>query len=358
MAPELDDFDGLLRWPALQNWLQVQPAIPGTGPVTAVRRLAGGSQNNVFWCTRDGGEFVLRRPPQHLRPNSNDTMRREARVLAALAGTDVPHPALHALCDDESVIGVCFTVMAAVDGFSPISGLQGRYATDPAWQRAVAFDLVDSAAALGAVDVATVGLTDFGKADDWAVRQVPRWKRQLDGYAAFDGWDPTGLPGIDAVAEWLTDNVPNEHHIGIIHGDLQWANVLLAPDTPRLAAIIDWELSTLGDPLLDLGWILQAWSEPDDPPGHAGSLAAAALPTRAELVARYAARSGRDLTDLRWYEVLACYKLGVILEGSHARACAGKAPKHIGDMLHDYTLWLLSYADHVIARDDRAGGHR
>jgi aminoglycoside phosphotransferase (APT) family kinase protein len=217
----------------------------------------------------------------------------------------------------------------------------------------VAFDLVDAAAALGAVDIEAVGLADFGRAEDWAVRQVPRWKRQLDGYAAFEGWDPAGLAGIDAVAEWLSDNVPPDHRIGIIHGDLQWANVLIAPDAPRVAAIIDWELSTLGDPLLDLAWILQAWSEPDDPPGHAGSLDGAALPTRAELVARYAASSGRDLTHVRWYEVLACYKLGIILEGSHARACAGKAPKRIGDMLHDYTLWLLRYAAHLIARGDR-----
>ena len=123
---DLDDFGGLLRWAPLQRWLQDQPGIPGRGPVTAVRQLTGGSQNNVFWCSREGAELVLRRPPTHPRPNSNDTMRREARVLAALAGSGVPHPTFHALCDDESVIGVCFYVMAAVEGFSPIGGLEGR----------------------------------------------------------------------------------------------------------------------------------------------------------------------------------------------------------------------------------------
>jgi aminoglycoside phosphotransferase (APT) family kinase protein len=351
MSPTtLDDFGGLLRWPALQAWVQDRPGIPGRGPVVAVRRLTGGSQNNVFWCTRDGGEFVLRRPPTHPRPNSDETMRREGRVLTALAGTAVPHPELYAVCDDPDVLGVSFTTMAAVDGFSPINGLEGRYRGNAEWPRAVAFDLVDSAAALGAVDVAACGLSDFGRADDWVARQVPRWRSQLDGYAAFDGWRRDGVAGIDDVGDWLAAHAPGTCRIGVIHGDLQWANVLLAHDRPMVAAIIDWELSTLGDPLLDLAWILQSWTEPDDPPGHLGSMDAAGLPSRAELVARYAARSGRDMTPLRWFEVLACYKLGIILEGSHARACAGKAPQHIGEMLHRYTRWLIAYAGHLIAR--------
>jgi aminoglycoside phosphotransferase (APT) family kinase protein len=349
-ASELDDFEGLLRWDHLQEWISARSAIPGRGPVTSVRRLTGGSQNNVFWCTRDGGEFVLRRPPKHLRPNSDETMRREARVLAALAGSAVPHPAFYAVCDDLAVIGTCFYVMAAIDGYSPLAGRQGRYATDPEWQRAVAFDLVDAAAALGAVDITAVGLTDFGKLDGWVQRQVPRWRGQLEGYASFDGWDPNGLPGIDSVAGWLVDRQPLDHRMGLIHGDFQWANVMLAPDSPRIAALIDWELSTLGDPLLDLGWILQSWSEPSDPPGHTGSTAAAGQPTRAELIARYGDKSGRDMRDIDWYSVLACFKLGIILEGTHARACAGKAPKEIGDMLHDYTLWLITYAHQIIDR--------
>ncbi len=349
-ATPLDDFDGLLRWDDLQQWIVAESAIPGRGPVTSVRRLTGGSQNNVFWCARDGGEFVLRRPPKHLRANSDETMRREARVLAALGGSAVPHPTLYAVCDDTAVIGTCFYVMAAIDGYSPLIGAQGRYATDPAWQRAVALDLVDAAAALGAVDIHTVGLGDFGKLDGWVQRQVPRWRSQLDGYASFDGWDPKGVPGIDSVADWLTERHPRDHRMGLIHGDLHWANVMLAPDAPRVAAIIDWELSTLGDPLLDLGWILQSWSEPDDPPGHGGGFVQPGFPTRPELVARYAAKSGRDMADIDWYAVLACYKLGVILEGTHARACAGKAPKEIGDMLHGYTLWLIAYAHQIIER--------
>ncbi len=346
----LDDFDGLLRWDHLQEWVIAQDTIPGTGPVRAVRRLTGGSQNNVFWCSRTGGAFVLRRPPTHPRPNSNETMLREARVLRALAASAVPHPTFYAVCDDPAVIGVSFYTMGAIDGFGPIGGLPERHANDTEWQRTVAFDLIDAAAALGAVDVDAVGLGDFGKADDWVARQVPRWTRQFDGYASFPGWDRNGVPGIDAVGEWLTAHAPATYRIGLIHGDLQWANVLVANDAPRIAAIIDWELSTLGDPLLDLAWILHTWREPDDPPGHVGSMRAPGLPPRAELAARYAERSGRDLTHLRWFEVLACFKLAIILEGTHARARAGQAPAEIGDMLHSYTLWLLAYAEHLIAR--------
>ncbi len=346
----LDDFDGLLRWDVLQDWILTQPGIPGRGPITSVRQLTGGSQNNVFWCRRDGGEMVLRRPPRHPRPNSDETMRREARVLAALAGSSVPHPTLYAVADDPTVIGVCFYVMSAVDGISPVTGLSGRYATDPAWARAVAFDLVDAAASLGAVDVHAAGLADLGKVDGWVERQVPRWRSQLDGYANFAGWDRAEVRGLDPVGEWLAARRPHEHRIGLIHGDLQWANVILAPDTPRVAAIIDWELSTLGDPMLDLAWILQSWTEPTDPPGRIEAVLAPGLPTRAELVARYAERSGRDTTDIDWFTVLACYKLGIILEGTHARACAGQAPRAVGDALHTYTLWLISLARQLIGR--------
>jgi aminoglycoside phosphotransferase (APT) family kinase protein len=350
VSQELPDFDGLLDWEPLQVWVAAQPAIPGDGPVTEVDLLPGGSQNNIFLLTRASGHrVVLRRPPRHLRKNSNDTMLREARVLSAIAGSDVPHPACYAACDDVDVIGVTFYVMGAIDGFTPTGPLPGKYAPDPTWRTALAFELVDAAAKLGAVDAYAAGLGDFGKADDWLERQVTRWRSQLDGYSELDGYSGPELEGVDRVGDWLEANRPAECHIGIIHGDYQFANVMFANDAPNLAAIVDWELSTLGDPLLDLAWLLAAWSEPGDPPGKPLQFGPwDGMPSRADLVARYAEVSGRDVTAMPWFEVLACYKLGIVLEGTHARACAGQAPKEIGDVLHAYSVWLFARANQLL----------
>lgn len=264
MTNALADFDGLLDWRALQDWVATQ-ALPGSGPITAVEKLSGGSQNNIFLLDRKDGRFVLRRPPKHLRPNSNDTMLREARVLAALKGSAVPHPEFHAACADESVIGAAFYVMDALDGFMPIGALPEQYASQPEWRRAMGPEMVKAAAALAAVDHAAVGLSDFGKPENWLERQVVRWRSQLDGYRDVPDYPGSSLPYIDEVGEWLERNRPATYHIGIIHGDLQFANVMFRKDQPRMAGLIDWELSTLGDPLLDLGWILTSWAEPGDP---------------------------------------------------------------------------------------------
>jgi aminoglycoside phosphotransferase (APT) family kinase protein len=343
---DLSDFDGLLDWPRLHEWIAAQPGLPGSGPVTSVEQLTGGSQNNIFLLTRAGGRMVLRRPPRHLRKNSNDTMLREARVLGAIAGSDVPHPELYAACADTDVIGVCFYVMGAIDGFTPMGAMPGKYGTEVEWRRALSFELVDGAAKLGAVDAHAVGLDDFGKSEQWLERQVSRWRSQLDGYSQMEGYGDAQLPGVDRVGDWLEANRPADCHIGVIHGDYQFANVMVAHDEPKLAAIVDWELSTLGDPLLDLAWLMTAWIEPGDPPGKAPQLEPwEGMPTRAVRVGRYGQVCGGDESARPWFFVLACYKLGILLEGTHARACAGQAPKEIGDMLHSYALWLFEKAN-------------
>ncbi len=345
----LPDFDGLLRWDALQHWIAAND-LPGTGPVVAVEALTGGSQNHVFALTRDdGARFVLRRPPRHLRANSNETMAREARVLAALADTDVPHPRFHAVCVDHDVIGVSFYCMGLVDGFVPQGGLGDRW-PDLEDGRRLGWSFVDAIARLAAVDPDACGLTGFGKIDGWLERQVGRWRSQLDGYAALDGYDGPSIDGVDRVGDWLDANRPASCRIGVLHGDYQFANIMLSRTEPQVASIIDWELSTLGDPLLDLAWLLTAWHEDGDPPGKPGALSWAGMPTRAELIERYADITGRDTSDMPWYFVLACYKLGIILEGTHARAGAGLAPKEFGDLLHAMTLWLFALANRTIDR--------
>ncbi len=337
--PELVDLRRLADWMDGQG-------LPGKA-ITDAEVLAGGTQNILLRFTRGGRAVVLRRPPPHLRKNSNETMRREARVLGAIADTDVPHPRLIAACPETDVIGAAFYLMEPIDGFNPTQGLPEYHRSDPAIRRAMGLSLVDSVAALGRVDYQAVGLEGFGRPDGYLERQVARWRSQLEGYSELDGYAGPEIPGVDDVAEWLDENRPADFHPGILHGDYHLANVMYRPDTPDLAAIVDWELSTIGDPLLDLGWLLATWPAP-------GSSSAASIgggihpwdgfPKAEELVARYAEGTTRDLSDVRWYEVLACYKLGIILEGTHARACAGKAPKATGDVLHATTVALFQRA--------------
>ncbi len=326
-ATVLPEFDGLLDWSRLGAWIE-GAELPGRGPVTEAVKLTGGSQNNLFLLTRGDERFVLRLLPRHLRANSNETMLREARVLKALAGSRVPHPRLLAACDDTAVIGACFFVMEAVEGFSPAGPLPGAYAADPAWRGAMGPEFVRAAAALASVDHAAAGLGDFGKPDNWHGRQVERWRSQLEGYRSMPGYDGA-LPFAEEAGRWLTDNLPRNGRIGIIHGDLQWPNAMFSHAAPRISALIDWELSTLGDPMLDLAWVLSSWREPGDPAdGAAGPVVTPwdGFGGRAELVRLYGELTGRDMGALPWFFVLACYKLACLLEGTYARSKAGKAP--------------------------------
>ncbi|MBU6268436.1 MAG: phosphotransferase family protein [Sphingomonadales bacterium] len=327
---------------ALTDWMDGQAL--GTGAIEAVRALAGGTQNVLLRFTRDGADYVLRRPPLHPRSNSNETMRREARVLRALAQTDVPHPRLIAACDDEAVLGAAFYLMAPVEGFNPVGQLPEPHASSPAMRHAMGLALVDGIAALGRVDHEAVGLADFGKPDRFLERQVSRWSGQLASYAEMPGWPgPGALPDVGKIGAWLDANRPDAFMPGIMHGDYHLANVMYRNDGPELAAIVDWELATIGDPLLDLGWVLATW-----PDGDGASTVSVTpwegFPSAAELVARYAAGSSRDCGAIEWYHALACYKLGILLEGTYARACAGKAPIETGEKLHGRAVVLLERA--------------
>jgi aminoglycoside phosphotransferase (APT) family kinase protein len=346
----LEDFHGLLKWDKLQQWIEAND-LPGSGPVDRVSRLVGGSQNNIFMLERGGERMVLRRPPQHLRPNSNKTMVREATLLAGLAGSDVPHAALYGVCQDESVIGACFYIMAPLDGFSPRGPLPGQYGTDPRWRYQMGVDMVRAAAALSQVDYEKRGLADYGKPEDWHARQVERWRSQLEGYREMEGYPGHALPNVDAVGRWLTDNLPRNRRIGVIHGDFQYPNVMYRYDAPNLAGLIDWELSTLGDPLIDLGWMLQSWNEAGDPPGRDAVVDPwSGFMGRDEIVRLYGELTGRDMSEMPWFFVLACYKLACLLEGTHARACAGNASMNMGERFNSIARWLLLKAEQLMAR--------
>ena len=322
----------------------------GEGPLEDIGEITGGTQNIMLRFTRAGRQYVFRRGPRHLRPVSNSVILRETRVLRALAGTDVPHAALIAVCEDTEVLGdAVFYLMDPIDGFNAGAGLPVLHASDAAVRYGMGLSMADAAARLGAVDHVAVGLGDFGKPDGFLDRQVPRWLSELESYAKFDNYPGADIGDVDAVAAWLREHQPRSFSPGIMHGDYHAANVMFSHDGPEVVAIVDWEMCTIGDPLLDLGWMLATWYRPGCEPVLPNELmTAGGLASPAELVERYAQNTTRDLSDIDWYTVLACFKLGVILEGSNARAAAGLAPREIGDILHAATVRLFERAQQIM----------
>jgi aminoglycoside phosphotransferase (APT) family kinase protein len=206
------------------------------------------------------------------------------------------------------------------------------------------FELIDALAELGKVDAQAVGLGDLGKPEGFLTRQVPRWLKQLRSYEDTPEWS-NRLPGVADIGAWLSENCPSHFVPGILHGDYHFANVLYSYDGPSLIGIVDWELTTLGDPLLDLGWVLCGWPESDGS-GPASAIVTPwqGFPTPGEIISRYEQNSVRDVSRIRWYAILACYKLAIIVEGTYARALAGKAEMASGLTLHKQAVALLERA--------------
>lgn len=335
----------LLDFEILDAWMDSQNLAPGA--FTDVRILAGGTQNVLVRFKRGGRDFVLRRPPPHLRPKSNDALRREGRVLSALAGTDVAHPGFIAGCFDETVMGgAVFYLMEPINGFNATTELPALHRDDASIRYEMGLQAAGALARLSRIDPQAVGLSDFGRPEGFLERQVPRWQSELESYSRHEGYPGPNIPGLDRVAAWLERHLPKQGPAGILHGDYHLANVMYSLEGPRLAAIVDWEMSTLGDPLLDLGWLLATWPNENDATVGATSefVQLGGLPDRSALVARYAEHCSRNLDSLDWYIAMACFKLGIVLEGTHARAFAGKAPVEIGDMLHAVALGLFARA--------------
>jgi aminoglycoside phosphotransferase (APT) family kinase protein len=329
---------------AVAEWMSEQGL--GEGPLEDVAGVTGGTQNVMLRFTRSSRPYVLRRGPRHLRARSNSVILRETKVLAALSDSDVPHPHLIATCDDPSVLGdAVFYLMEPVDGFNAGEGLPPLHAGDPSVRFGMGLSMADALAKLGAVDHVAVGLADFGKPEGFLERQVPRWLSELDSYSEYDGYPGPEIPGIGQVAGWLEANRPTEWTPGIMHGDYHAANVMFSRTGPEVVAIVDWEMCTIGDPLLDLGWLLATWRQPDGTAVFSHALGGQdGLASIDDLFQRYAANTTRDLSHITWYTVLACFKLGIVIEGTLARAFAGKAEKAVGDQLHAATVHLFERA--------------
>ncbi|MGO9382490.1 MAG: phosphotransferase family protein [Mycobacterium sp.] len=322
----------------------------GEGPLDDVSDITGGTQNVMLRFTRSGRPYVLRRGPRHLRPLSNTVILRETKVLAALAGCDVPHPHLIATCDDPGVLGdAVFYLMEPVDGFNAGEGLPPLHAGDAGVRFQMGLSMADALAKLGAVDHVAVGLADFGKPAGFLERQVPRWLSELESYREYENYPGPQIPGVEQVAAWLELRRPTTWTPGIMHGDYHAANVMFSRTGPEVVAIVDWEMCTIGDPLLDLGWLLATWRQQDGASVFSHALGGQdGLASTDDLFQRYTANTNRDLSHITWYTVLACFKLGIVIEGTLARACAGKAEKEVGDQLHAATVHLFERAVRLI----------
>ena len=306
--------------PELAEWL----AVAGIDGPYEARPLSGGNSNETMMLSAGAERLVMRRPPRATIDSSAHNVGREETVLAALAPTAVPVPAPRGLCLEEGVPEAPFLLMEAIDGISLGDELPAEWADDPAAAvTAIGEETVDALADLHTLDWRDIGLASFGRPDDFLARQVPRWRRQLEGYSHRE------LADFEPVAAWLEANRPADVEPGILHGDFHVDNCLFASGPlPRLAAIIDWEMSTIGDPLLDVGLFLGFWgAEREQPMGMAWVQALSRVPgapTRAELALRYERRSGRSLAALPYYMALAFWKLAAIVEGAHAHYVAGR----------------------------------
>ena len=314
----------------------------GDGDEFAVAPIGDGHSNVTLAVGASGHEVILRRPPRGPLPPSAHDVLREARLLEALESTPVRAPRVLLTCDDAAVIGAPFYVMERVEGEvitdqmpGPLDGLDER--------GGVAHELIDGLVEIHRVDWRAAGLEGFGKPTGYLERQLRRFGGLWEHNRTRD------LPAVERVGEWLAANLPDSPPATIVHGDYRLGNTIFADRSPaRLAAILDWEMATIGDPLADLGYLMMFWAEADDPPVGRFDLQSVTrlpgFPTRAEMIARYEERSGRSMLSHSWYLTLALWKSVVFMEGNYKRALAGSTDDP----------YLQSFGDGVVQLAERA----
>ncbi|MEV5647157.1 phosphotransferase family protein [Nocardia sp. NPDC052254] len=302
----------------LTEWMDAL-ALPGTGAPAQAQFLSGGTQNEIYLITRGENRCVLRIPPTGAPAERDGGIAREWRITEALEGTDVPHTPAIAVCTDHSVLGRTFYLMGYVDGWSPMDSKiwPAPFDTDLSARAGLAYQLAEGIALLSRVDWRAKGLQDLGRPDGFHERQVQRW---TDFFARNRGRD---LDGMAVATDWLRTHRPLDYLPGLMHGDYQFANVMFEHGAPaRLAALVDWEMGTVGDPKLDLAWMVQSWPADTSAPEAAGVsyVDLRGMPSRDQLVEHYAQVSGRQVDDLDYYLVLAKWKLAIVLERGFQRA--------------------------------------
>jgi aminoglycoside phosphotransferase (APT) family kinase protein len=326
--------------------------LPGKGEPLATSYISGGSQNEIYEVRRGDLHGALRIPPSFAPESRDEGIVREWRIIEALTGTDVPHTEAIAVCKDASVLGRTFYVMGFVDGWSPMGMTGGKWPapfdTDIDARRGLAFQLVEVIALLSKVDWQAKGLQDLGRPDGFHERQVDRWTAFLERIKGRE------LPGFDEASAWLRAHKPIDFVPGLMHGDYQFANVMYQHGAPaRLAAIVDWEMGTVGDPKLDLGWVVQSWPDDTSSPAasESGYVDMFGMPTRDEVLAHYSKVSGRQVDDIDYYVILAKWKLAVVLEQGYQRAAADPKLQAFGPIVLD----LMKGAADLAATTDYKG---
>jgi aminoglycoside phosphotransferase (APT) family kinase protein len=310
------DHDGVTAWMAA--------AIPGSEPPFRFELIAGGRSNLTYRVTDAAGRsYALRRPPvSHVLPTAHD-MKREYTVITALGPTGVPVPATLGLCTDESVTGAPFYVMSFVEG-RIVRDERAAARLEESSRARAGVSLIDTLAQLHAVDVDAVGLGEFARRDGYIARQLKRWHGQFT-QSTLDG--QAGPAVVDRVHQLLAARIPEQQGGVIVHGDYRLDNTVL-DDGGNVSAILDWEICTLGDPLADLGLLMVYWTEPEDSDHALLGVAPTTLPgfaRRSELLARYAALTGRDVSGIAYYRAFGFWKLACILQGVHVRYAGGAA---------------------------------
>ena len=308
----------MIDFERLAGWMD-DNALPGKGEPISHRFLSGGSQNEIYEIRRGELHGAIRIPPPAAPADRDDGIVREWRIIQALDGTDVPHTPAIAMCDDPEVLGRRFYLMGFVDGWSPMDhrNWPAPFDTDIGARAGLGYQLAEGIALLSRVDWRARGLEGLGRPEGFHERQVERWT------TFFERIKGRKLEGMDVASSWLRVHQPIDYVPGIMHGDYQFANVMFKDGAPaRLGAIVDWEMGTVGDPKLDLGWMIQGW--PDDTMAPSASdtsyVDMRGMPSRSQVLARYADVSGRQVDDIDYYVILAKWKLAIVLERGFQRA--------------------------------------
>lgn len=314
LGPEGYQVDNVERW--------ISDNIPSLSAPFEWLRLEGGHSNLTYQLTdANGNKAVIRRPPQgELLPKAHD-MSREWALISALDGTGVPVPAALGFCESPDVTGAWFYVMGHIEGHPLYNSDDTNQWVPEAERRKMAFNFMDVLAALHTVDPDEVGLGDLGKRDSYVGRQLKTWYRSWTSSIEGANFDD---PRAHELKDFFLENLPDQGPIRVVHGDYGPHNVLIGADS-TIHAVVDWEISTLGDPLADLAYALNPWPDPTDeePPLPEAALAPPGFPTRTELAARYAEVSGRDLSKLDYYVGFNRWKSACIIHGVYARYCEG-----------------------------------